>query len=329
MLGNIPTMVGEKGGGCNMRKLFRIGVVLGLLASMLLVDTLISPLSIAGAGSAGSPVSASQSIPDPTPPIIYRPISGPTQGPGLSPNIVSGAYTPANIRAAYNFGALASSSNVHIAIVDAYGDPNLSTDLAIFNSTFGLPVATVNIYTPNGTSGSNSGWALETALDVEWAHACAPNATIDLVIARSNSWTYLISAINYAVGLKTRATNPLNVVAISMSFGGPESGGIPSGGETAFASALAAGIVPVASSGDNGAYDGTPSLTPEYPASSPQVLSVGGTSLTLSGGGYGSETAWSGSGGGYSGSSFFAEPPFQTGAAIPDATARRGVGRPM
>ena len=311
-----------------MKRLYRVGAVLGLSASMLLAETFISPLSVVGAALLQSGPN------DPTPPIIYQPISPPTQGPGATPNIVSGAYTPANIRAAYNFGALASGSNVHIAVVDAYGDRNsrtnfLSSDLATFNSTFGLPAATVNTYTPYGTSGSNSGWAMETALDVEWAHACAPNATIDLIIARSSSWADLINAINYAVRLKT--VSGYNVVAISMSFGASESPALNSGGsssiysqgEAAFTAALAAGIVPVASSGDGGAKDGTSSLTPEYPASSPQVLSVGGTTLTLSGGGYGSETAWSGSGGGYS--TQFSEPSFQTGGAIPDATAMRGV----
>ena len=263
----------------------------------------------------------------PTPPIIYQPISGPTspQSPGLNASVVSGAFTPAQIRTAYNFGSLASSSDVHIVIVDAYGDPTLASDIATFNSTFGLPAINLNIYYANGTpTASDSGWAMETALDVEWAHACAPNATIDLVVARSASWSSMLNAVNKAISLKT--VDGYDVAVISMSFGASEiyvSSSNITAWETAFTAANTAGIILVASSGDNGAKDGTSSLTVEYPASSPKVVSVGGTSLTLASGGYGSETAWSGSGGGYS--TRFAEPSYQIAAAIPDTTAKRAV----
>src|SRR4051794_21184245 len=79
-------------------------------------------------------------------------------------------YSPAQLRHAYGFDQLAATgANQKIAIVDAYGNANIQNDLNTFCSQFGLSSTTVQILGQN--SGTDTGWALETALDVEWAHA--------------------------------------------------------------------------------------------------------------------------------------------------------------
>lgn len=257
------------------------------------------------------------------PPVQFGSVAEPVGqiGPHRGGTTTSVVYTPANIQNAYNFGTFANGSGKAIAIVDAYGDPTLTKDLTAFDTKFGLPAATVNVFYPDGApAGSNSGWAVETALDVEWAHANAPNATIDLVIVPSPTFQQLLDGINYGA-------NSLSVVAISMSFGAPlsqVSASTITSYETAFSNATAKGVLLFAASGDSGAYDGTSQLTTDYPASSPKVIGVGGTTLKLNtSGGYGSETAWNGSGGGYA--SAFSEPSFQTTAVITDTSAKRGV----
>ena len=85
-----------------------------------------------------------------------------------------------------------------IAIVDAYNDPNIKSDLATFDSEFGLSAPPSFTVDNLGATTTNAGWALETSLDVEWAHAVAPEANIVLVEASSASLSSLFSAVNYA-----------------------------------------------------------------------------------------------------------------------------------
>jgi subtilase family serine protease len=197
--------------------------------------------------------------------------------------------SPATIKSAYNYStSLSAGGGRTIAIVDAYDDPTAESDLAVFSSQYGLPACT----TANGcfkkvdqTGGANyprtnAGWALEISLDVQWAHAIAPGAKILLVEAASNSFTNLLAAEDYA---KTHAQY------VSNSWGGSEFSG-----ETSYDSHFAqTGVSFFVSSGDAG----TPA---EYPSASPNVISVGGTTLHFSGGVFQSETGWSGSGGGCS-----------------------------
>src|SRR5205807_5600973 len=119
------------------------------------------------------------SLPEILHPIIFRPAS--LSSPGSPPLV------PSDIRKAYNFLPLYSrgikGNGTRIAIIDAYGDPSLSSDLSRFNSLTNLPSTSINIYYPDGVpKQGDANWALETALDTEWAHAIAPAATIDLVI---------------------------------------------------------------------------------------------------------------------------------------------------
>jgi subtilase family serine protease len=220
----------------------------------------------------------------------------PSSSPGPLVGGPSGPYTPAHIRQAYGFNQISfnngtvpgDGSGQTIAIVVAYKDANIGSDLHTFDTTYGLPDPVLTI-APQSISGkppvvdSTGRWELETALDVEWAHAIAPGANILLVEANTDSEANLFSAVQYA------AHQP-GVSVVSMSFGLPEAPADPSFDPVFTTPAGHTGITFVAASGDQG------QLT--YPASSPNVLAVGGTSLTLdSSGNYVSETAWSNSSG--------------------------------
>jgi hypothetical protein len=215
-------------------------------------------------------------------------------------------YTPAQIRQAYSFGGITFNGSVQgdgsgqtIAIIDAYNDPNIASDLQAFDAAFGLanpPKFTV-MNQNGGTSlpASDAGWSQEIALDVEWSHAMAPGANILLVEANSSSLSDLLAAVN-------TARNAAGVSVVSMSWGSGEFSGERQFDQYFTTPSGHAGVSFVASAGDSGAQA-------IWPAVSPNVLSVGGTSLSASGSSAG-ETAWSGSGGGYS--RFEAEPGFQT-----------------
>jgi subtilase family serine protease len=175
-----------------------------------------------------------------------------------------------------------------IAIVDAYDAPNAEADLAVFSSTFGLPACTTAngcFQKVNQTGGTkypraDAGWALEIALDVQWAHAIAPGAKILLVEATNNSFANLLAAEDYA---KTHAQY------VSNSWGASEFSG-----QNSYDSHFSqSGVSFFVSAGDAG-------LPAEYPSSSPNVISVGGTTLSFSGGNFTSETGWSEGGGGCS-----------------------------
>src|SRR5271157_1997383 len=232
------------------------------------------------------------------------------------PLVVSGpaGYTPQQIQNAYGVNQITFSggkvagngAGQTIAIVTAYKDPNIKADLATFDSEFGLS-APANFTVDNlGATTTDPGWALETSLDVEWAHSVAPGANIILVEAPSDSLSALFSAVNYA------RYQP-SVSVVSMSWGTTEFWG-----ESAYNSIFTTpvghtGVTFVAASGDSGAWYG-----PMYPSVSPNVLAVGGTSLTLAAGStYSSETGWSDSTGGFSGldsrmRTYEPEPSYQT-----------------
>ena len=211
------------------------------------------------------------------------------------------------MRAAYGFNRLAASgAGQTIAIVDAYDDPTIANDLAVFKTQYGITGC--NLTKVNQSGGTklprtNSGWAQEISLDVEWACAIAPAANILLVEASSASLSNLLTGVDYAA-------QHANVV--SMSFGGGDTGS--SNYDFHF---NVPGKSFVASSGDSG--NGT-----SYPATSPFVLAVGGTTLPLNADGSraGAETVWSGSGGGVSTSE--SEPAYQTAFPIPSTGGKRG-----
>lgn len=246
--------------------------------------------------------------------------AGNTVEPNLmvSPLVTSSApygHTPAQMKAAYGFSSSSTAgAGETIAIIDAYNDPNIASDLAVFDKEFGL--AAPPSLTITGESGStsqlpstNASWDLETSLDVEWAHAIAPDANILLVEANSSSLNDLLNAVSYAKTVPSVAT-------ISMSWGGSEFRGENAYDAIFTTPAGHQGITFVAASGDEGSRYG-----PEWPASSPNVLAVGGTTLNLTSSGvYSSETTWSDSTGGLS--SLESEPSYQLDAQI---TGRRST----
>lgn len=262
------------------------------------------------------------------------PVPAPSGGP---PNLPP--YTPNAIRGAYGFNRIlflnpangqyitGNGAGQTIAIVDAYDNPDLASNLATFDQLFGLPAANLvkideHGNPVNGQVAGNTSWGLEQSLDVEWAHALAPEANILLVEGLSESNTDLYTADQTAAyytgpGIPTRA----NVISNSW-------------GETEYATEKADDhyftttdnhATFVFSSGDGGA-------PPIYPSASPNVLSVGGTTLTMNAGAFGtsyaSEVGWSlgsdnvppyynpyiASGGGPS--AYESEPSYQTNAGL-------------
>jgi subtilase family serine protease len=199
--------------------------------------------------------------------------------------------SPATIKSVYGFPTTVSplpGAGQTIAIVDAYDDPTAENDLNVFSSQFGLPACTSangcfsKVTQTGGTSypRSDSGWALEISLDIEWAHAIAPGAKILLVEASSNSFSNLMAAEDYA---KAHAQY------VSNSWGGSEFSG-----ESSYDSHFSQnGVSFFVSAGDSG-------LPAEYPSASPNVISVGGTTLHFSGSTFTGETGWSDGGGGCS-----------------------------
>lgn len=265
-------------------------------------------------------------------------------------------YTAIEMRHAYGFdnlplgasGAQLTGAGQTIAIVVAFdvfdefqnGDlrlplPNMQADLHTFDVENHLPDVQITPVFKILPALAPASWAVEAALDVQWAHAIAPGAQIDLVEAQSDSRQDLMNAVDLA-------RQQPGVTVVSMSWGGPETSD-----ESRFDSVLTTfpGHVPttfVAASGDHGtlAYDNNGNLTSSYamlyPAASPSVVSVGGTRLNLNlvdtGSVYVSESAWSveaqtfidpstgqptnmteywSSGGGFS--QFESAPSFQTG----------------
>jgi subtilase family serine protease len=225
--------------------------------------------------------------------------------PLASSTLVSG-YSPAQVAHAYGFDQISSNGNgVTIAVVVAYGSPSIQQDLNAFCSQYNLPATAIQLVYPYGKpSKSDSGWAGEATLDVEWSHAMAPGASIILVVSPDAGLGNLLSCANYA------ATS-LHANVVSMSWGAPEFAG------ASFYDGYfnVPGVSFVASSGDSGAGV-------LWPACSPYVLAVGGTSLQYnnSTGKVSSEVAWSGSGGGISRQEML--PAYQLGWNV---NAGRGV----
>ena len=238
--------------------------------------------------------------------------------------VIPYAFVPSQIASAYNFTweyrSGYTGSGITIGIVDAYGDPNLAYDLMAFDELTGLPPANLSVFYPEGQPGNgtyNASWALETATDVEWAHAMAPNATILLYIAPSAITQMLQFAVSDMI-------NSSSVNIISLSWGNPEIQLTPNEVKVysqIYREAYLRGITVVAATGDFGSDyygpNGTGVPTVNFPSSDPYVTAVGGTTLSLFDGKY-SQTAWGGiyesqsfgSGGGYS--KFFSRPYWQS-----------------
>ncbi|HLX20927.1 MAG TPA: S53 family peptidase [Gaiellaceae bacterium] len=266
-------------------------------------------------------------------------------------------YTPQQIQQAYGYsGLLASGVNGKgetIVIVDAFSNPYLAKDLKIQDATFKLPDPNFKVVAPQGVpafdinNGDMDNWAVEMTLDVLWAHAMAPGASIVLVEAKSDQDSDMLAATKWAVD-----NNAGDV--ISQSFGEAETcadSSFLAQEHAVFQEAVNKGITLFASSGDSGAAqyncDGSAAiLSVGSPASDPLVTSVGGTTLDASNpaGNYLGETAWTEpylcnppdaddvncSGGGYS--TLYSVPDFQqgvvaagSGRGVPDVSYNAGL----
>jgi subtilase family serine protease len=198
-------------------------------------------------------------------------------------------YSPATIEKAYGFDTSdhGTGTGRTIALVDAYDDPTIAANLEAFSQEYGLPTCTSTtcFRKVNQTGGTSypketAGWDVEISLDVEWAHAIAPKAHILLVEASSNSFTNLFDAVRYAAAHATY---------VSMSWGGTEFTG-----ETTYDGVFTPRVSFFAAAGDTRSEV-------IYPSASPEVISVGGTTLTVtSTGAWKQESAWSTGGGGCS-----------------------------
>lgn len=315
-----------------------------LLISMLFGSALFQ--STAYAASKSIPAMLTHNVP------LYK--AAVKTGASLLPCLLSTApplcYSPQQVRRAYDIQPLLSrgitGNGRTIVIVDDYQSPTIVSDLALFDKIFSLPAAKLNIIAPFGLKPFNPndpaavGFAIEISLDVEWSHAIAPNATIDLVLGNPSNSNIrgqidaLINATTFAI------SNNLGDV-YSLSVGA---------GETCYSSAelqtwhqdfarASANHAPVyVSSGDSGsAVDecdstGTPVAIVQgvnYPASDPLVSGVGGTTLLATKSGhYIGETTWNEStiGAGATGGGFsrlFSRPGYQNG--VPGIGATRGV----
>jgi subtilase family serine protease len=201
-------------------------------------------------------------------------------------------YGPGQLEQAYNLPELyaegVTGKGVTIAVVDAYGSATIASDLATFDAATGLPAPpSLTVVSPDGqlpAAANESTWAVETSLDVEYAHAIAPQARIVVAEALPDV-ADMISAEQYVV-------RHYHAEVISQSLTETEqivgSASDIATMHAAYAALTSAGVTVVASSGDTGAanteadgqtYYGYPATS--YPASDPLVTAVGGTKLTL------------------------------------------------
>lgn len=204
-------------------------------------------------------------------------------------------YQPSQIKQAYGFSHLnTTGKDQKIAIVIPYGSPTITEDLEIFKKQFDLidPVELYIFYPSGKPEKQIYGWAQETSLDVEWVHALAPEASIFLIIAKTDSINDLLAAIDYTTSINA------DIVSISWTINEFKE-------KVQYESRFdKQNTIFIAPTGDGGA--GT-----NWPAVSPNVLAVGGTTFSLDSEGnlITTETAWSESGGGIS--EFFTQPKYQ------------------
>lgn len=259
-------------------------------------------------------------------------------------------YSPQQIRRAYGIQPLINAGITGkgrtIVIIDDYQSPTIRTDLALFDKIFNLPNPQLNIIAPQGLKPFDPrdpnavGFAEEISLDVEWAHAVAPGATIDLVLGNPPDSSFKGQIQGLADALASATAQHLGGV-YSLSVGAGEtcfSAAQIQSFHKSFAMAQNSKSTVYVSAGDSGSANvecdktGNPVVLAKgasYPASDPLVSGVGGTTLLANkSGAYVGETTWNESavgagatGGGFS--AIFARPSYQNG--VPGIGAYRGV----
>ena len=278
-----------------------------------------------GLGPTGAGLAVSGSLPQPAPTIAdYQFLSASPIPPAQSDcnSVGRRCFNPTSMQNSYNLMPLYKAGQdghgVTIAIIDSFGNPNMASDLANFNTQMGTPhmcgepglTCTSGMPTfqhvywngktqvkeppPNNGTGSQTRniWALETSLDVEWAHTIAPQANI-LLMTTNPAETLGVQGFPAMMNAEQFIVDNHEATVISQSFAAAE--------ETfsstqsllnlrhAFISAASAGVTVLGSSGDSGTanVDFQPVKNPrtfpfptvEWPASDPLVTGVGGTYL--------------------------------------------------
>lgn len=229
---------------------------------------------------------------------------------GYSPDVVRTAY---NINPLYQQGLDGTGQTIALIEIDTIN----TSDLSAFDQQYNLPDPTVQEYYVGGRS-FHVPVGGEATMDVEWAHAMAPGATIQLYYVRNTNsettmWSHLARALTMA------RSNGATDMSISLGACGADTKTAPA--QAAFASLFKAGVSVFVSSGDSGALAGPikdcgshPAVS--YPASDPSVVAVGGTSLDVSfDGTLLNEVAWNMSGGGTE--KVFPRPAWQVASTLP------------
>jgi hypothetical protein len=193
-----------------------------------------------------------------------------------------GGWGPSNLQQAYDLPSSTKGAGQIVAIVDAYDNPDVASDLAAYRLNYGLGSANFFKYNQEGRQSNyprgNHYWGGEIDLDVEMVSASCPLCTIYLIEAENSRFASLKIAEAEAVKLGARI--------VSNSWGGHGGGLTGSSFETP-------GVTYLASAGDSG-------YGMQQPASYQRVVSVGGTVLKQESSKY-SESVWRGTGGGCSG----------------------------
>jgi len=296
-----------------------------LLATLLLLSAC-APLGSSGVVGTTPVPTHTATVPSQSP--TSTAIAGcPTEiGPGV-------CRTPYDLRVAYGVQSLIergfTGKGQTIVDIVSYGSPTLQQDMDAFDKQFGLPPITIKVISPIGTVPFNPagkdmlGWAGETELDVQIIHSIAPDANIVVLTSPVDETEGTIGLPQFRQLEEYAVANHLGNI-ISQSFGASEVTLKDAAGQQVIQkwdaffkqATTQQGITFFASSGDGGATDYadlqatkySPTATTSFPTDDPWVTSVGGTSLDRNGTGY-QETAWNGSGGGFS--SFFSTPSYQ------------------
>ena len=326
-----------------------------------------------GTAAAHSQKPVSRALPAPVPAISdYQLVSGDVAPPSESDCFAIGrrCFTATSMQNSYNLSPLYSAGDegqgVTIAIIDSFGNPNMASDLANFDTQMNLPhmcgetghtCATgdptfTHVYwngktqvksPPPNSHGTGlqerDGWIVETALDVEWAHAMAPKANI-LNVTTNPAETQGVQGLPSMMNAEQYIVDHQQATVITQSFGTTEEAFNSTQSllnlRHAFISAAANGVTVLASTGDGGTANAVksptknPTIVPyptvNWPASDPLVTAVGGTYLCtdpVTGAGVDSadpptncqnrpnrEIGWIDSGGGFS--HIFATPGYQS-----------------